>query len=243
MRRACRVIVTGMPQTDSRLQKAMRALLAIIAGLLIADMLRNVVDTIRAGGPHLWANAAIVIGAALFLFRIVVDNILFYEKKDTTSGGYVTRVALIVLDLISYALCYDVVARLDPGGDEWLRFSRPVLAVALLHIAMIETFHSLWCRLWLPLADAASKDHLRKWSWLSSGTALGILAAASWATSYLAIAWMFSLGGLVSAAFSLAVLSDYYPGDPELLVSPPAAPAQTPPGPSERPAEPPRRTK
>src|SRR5688572_15245515 len=92
---------------DTGLHIAMRLLLGIVAGLLVSDILKAFVETVvgdkQSCCPAL-LDSVIVLGAMLFIVRVVVDNVLHYHEVDPIAGTGVcaTRVVLIVLDLMSY---------------------------------------------------------------------------------------------------------------------------------------------
>ena len=161
---------------DSGLQHAMRALLGIIAGLLVAEMLQHLVAKVRSGTL---GDTLLALAATLFLFRVVVDNILFYQLDDRTEKAYVRRILLIFLDLMSYGVLYFMVASLK---------ERPQLTSVVKAMAIVEMLHALWCMLSLSVLDAIKsqdedrKRMLRRWFVTSTFGAVfaGIVLAVVW---------------------------------------------------------------
>src|ERR1051325_178985 len=96
-----------MQTSDTRLTAAMRAMLAIIAGLIGSNLLQGTV-THLAAAPNTraaaGANALLFLAATVFVFRVLIDTILYYNDADVVTGrdAYPLRVLLIVLDLLSY---------------------------------------------------------------------------------------------------------------------------------------------
>jgi hypothetical protein len=142
---------------DTRLNAAMRALLAIIAGLIVGDMLKGTVATITVGAAtraDAWANAWVFLGATVFILRVLTDNVLYYNDPDavTKDEAYGLRVLLIGCDLVSYALCYGVVARLADNTISVIRREDVAWTIALFF--WVETLHFAWCS----IALAALRD-------------------------------------------------------------------------------------
>ena len=134
---------------DTGLHVAMRLLLGIVAGLLISDVLKVAVKTVDAGAASAPALQSIfaVLAVFLFLIRVVVDNVLYYNDRDAiTEPGepaYGLRVLLIGIDLLSYALCYHMVAELEPFAGKPL--SVGAVATVVGDMALVEILQFLCC--------------------------------------------------------------------------------------------------
>lgn len=125
-------------ETNTRLNIGMQALLGIIAGLIVSDMLKATVATIATGS----ANAFVLLAATVFIVRVLVDNILFYNLEDVARGksdAYFFRVALIVCDLVSYSLCYAIVGRL--ANEEASVVKPHGVGVAVWLFCVVEALH------------------------------------------------------------------------------------------------------
>jgi len=134
---------------DTHLHVAMRAFLTIIAGLVVRDALKVTVEaTITGGSSHTSAiaNLFVLVGATIFLVRVLADNIVYYYIADASPshGSYVARCFLIICDLTSYGICYAIVARLINAGNG-TSISMPVIAWTLGYFASVEALHWLWC--------------------------------------------------------------------------------------------------
>lgn len=171
-----------MPDSDSGLHVSMRLLLGIIAGLIIADLLKVVVKTVGLP-PDLTTfrldDFAFASSALLFVTRVLIDNSLYYNRPDakTHKASYPVRLFLIICDLLSYSLCYFIVVHTEnlTTGSE---YDNRVRAVAYA-IVLIEGLHFTWCSaalagLKIPTHSDDYKPRrswLIKWAWLSGSFA------------------------------------------------------------------------
>lgn len=178
---------------DTGLHISMRALLSIIAGLLVADAVKACVVALTAGAastPEPWINVALALAGTLFVARVVTDNLLYYAAPDvkTKEQHYVRRVLLILLDLMSYAVCYAIVARitiasganvLTTGAVRWM----------VIYATLVEILHATWCliaRYGLPnedLEDARTRNEwLEDWFRISGASAVAgtVLSIFAW---------------------------------------------------------------
>ena len=83
---AAPIATVSQPIHDTRLNAAMRALVAIIAGLIVGDLLKATVATIVTGAStpsEAWANALIFLAATVFVLRVLMDNVLYYKTLTT----------------------------------------------------------------------------------------------------------------------------------------------------------------
>jgi hypothetical protein len=196
----------------------MRALLGIIAGLLVAEAVKACVLAATVGAasdPRTWANAALAVAGTIFVTRVVIDNFLYYADPDVLTGldDYPTRVTLIVLDLISYAACYAIVARITISPDV------PVLTTAAVrwsvtYATAVELSHAAWCLIalrCLHMEHATDRETRQPWlrAWLlisgvSSAIGLGLSLAAwcaFWPGRDVLSVWL-SLAALVMSLLS-----------------------------------------
>lgn len=137
------------PTNDTGLHISMRLLLGIIAGLLISDALKATVKRIVGDAPvccPAWPDALVTSCALIFIGRVVVDNVLYYHEIDPITGRrYATRVTLILLDLLSYALCYATVALLEPGTP-FARLATLNVVLSLGALTAVEVLYLWWCQ-------------------------------------------------------------------------------------------------
>jgi hypothetical protein len=162
-------------------------MLGIIAGLIITDLVKAVVGTIGPGPT--WATFysytfALSAASLLFVTRVLIDNALYYTRPDakTLYPAYVARLFLIIVDLLSYSLCYFIVVqveRLDAAGLE------DRLRAICYAVVAVEALHLIWCLValvWLKIPpDSADytprRSWLKKWAGLSGAFAvLGTIA-------------------------------------------------------------------
>ncbi|HEX8409780.1 MAG TPA: hypothetical protein VF883_13040 [Thermoanaerobaculia bacterium] len=172
----------------------MRALLGIISGLIISDLLKNTVTSMQGDWPPKSpsvANGLVMLGATFFVTRVLADNLLYYTDRDAATGdsdddAYTKRVFLIVCDLTSYAFCYAIVLRLvDTGTGRYLGMQ--TLAWALFYFVVVEALHWWWCRVAIKIVterkDRAERQRLNlliRWRRLSrESTALWAIPAAA----------------------------------------------------------------
>jgi len=173
--------MTSEHDNDSGLQVAMRMLLSIIAGLLLADILKLAVSSLLDEGKtfRLWASFLVVSAAALlFIARVVVDNVLYYNAPDAklNEEAYFARVLLIVCDLVSYTLCYHIVNLLTAEASR-NDLSATLLIRVIFDMAGVEFLHAAWChlalvRLNIPVESpyhTKRRDWWRRWR-ATSGT-------------------------------------------------------------------------
>lgn len=173
-----------MPESDTGLHVSMRLLLGIVAGLIIADLLKVLVQQV-AEVPTSDASHQVellVAGAALvFVTRVLADNGLYYSRPDarTTKPVYFSRMFLILLDLCSYAACYYVVVQVEAvvRGDGDTLGSLRATAYAMVSI---EALHFAWsCLALLRLKiPRDSPDHEPRRSWLRRWAAVSGVNAA-----------------------------------------------------------------
>ena len=140
---------------DTGIQIAMRTLLSIVAGLLIADMLKICVRLVIGDG---WTcpsptDAALAIAALLFIGKVVIDNVLHYHEADWVlqSRSYWLRWVLVSLDLASYSLCYGVVALFDGASGGPIPIY-PTVVWSFAALAGVELLHWRWCERAMALA-------------------------------------------------------------------------------------------
>jgi hypothetical protein len=155
---------------DTGLHISMRALLSIIAGLLVAEAVKACVFSLTAGSASALVtriNLGVALAGTLFVTRVVIDNLLYYAEPDvkTKESHYAIRVLLILLDLMSYAACYAIVARitvanvgtaLNTGAIRWI----------VIYATAVEILHAIWCliaRYCLPNEDANDADSRNEW--------------------------------------------------------------------------------
>jgi hypothetical protein len=131
----------------SALQISMRFLFQIIAGLLLADLFKQAVELLNISRAA--SNVRLVLAAAAFLIRLVVDTYIYYEGGDLPPASiseYGIRILLLLIDLTAFALAYDIVHQLS--GATLVGPSR-VLTLAharriLIGMAAIEGVHTAW---------------------------------------------------------------------------------------------------
>jgi hypothetical protein len=169
-------------KNDTGLHVAMRLLLGIVAGLLISDMLKVAVKTVDAGAASAAALQSIfaVLAVFLFLIRVVVDNALYYNDRDATTEpekpAYGLRVLLIGLDLLSYAVCYHMVAEIEPFGGK--PFSVGAIMTVAGDMALVEILQFLCCLFavfglkLVPEEQTTRKPILARWRDLSAVSAV-----------------------------------------------------------------------
>lgn len=165
----------------------MRSLLRIVAGLLVADMLRVVVTTSLGDGQTCcpaFVQVIAALAALAFIIKIVIDNTLHYHEVDWAhhSQAYWLRWLLVGMDLASYSLCYATVA-LFVSAREAGTLQPRVLLISSGMFATVELLHWLWCDRAVALArdaDVPNTDPrlqaLNVWRWLSCAcTVLGAI--------------------------------------------------------------------
>jgi hypothetical protein len=207
-------------RTDTGLHISMRALLGIIAGLLVAEAVKACVLAVTAGAasePTTWLNAAVALAGTLFITRVVVDNFLYYADPDILTGfdDYPTRVTLIVLDLISYAACYAIVARITISADT-LVLTTAAVRWSVTYATVVELSHAVWCSIalrCLHIEHATDRETRQPWLrvWLLTSAvsfAIGLgLSLAAWYAFWpgrdVLPAWL-ALSALVVSLFSVA---------------------------------------
>jgi hypothetical protein len=196
---------------DTGLHISMRALLSIIAGLLVADAVKACVVSLTSGAASTettWANAGVALAGTMFVTRVVTDNLLYYAEPDirTKDNYYRTRVFLILLDLMSYAACYAIVARITiPSGATVL--ATGAVRWIVIYATVVELLHAAWafiarCR--LPNADI--KDQLTRDEWLSDWLRISATSAVVGIVLSLAAWWVF-YPGFEPISPGLAVIS------------------------------------
>ncbi len=210
----------------------MRAMLAIIAGLIVGTLLQGTVTNLAAGAKSradAWANALVFLAATVFVFRVLIDKILYYNDADVVTGGdaYPMRVLLIVLDLLSYGFCNGIVTRLTSGEASVVPHDDLRWAMGLF--VGVETLHFFWCFIALAAVkdepeDDPRKALLRTWRSLSGTWALLWLAAAALlfgavggdrkANVDLVTAIVLFVLSLASAVHYLRRLKNHYMGSP-----------------------------
>jgi len=205
----------------------MRALLGIIAGLLVADALRNTVSFVMANPrvPQTWANFLVALAAMIFVTRVVIDNVLYYSDVDidTIYSDYWTRVLLILLDLASYSFCYAIVARFTFSTPS--NISRGAARWMLWYATAVEILHFFWCLIavtCLHIKQAVDKETrrpwLRKWLALSATWSVFGLGASIWGYSLpngsepvtLAFGYTFFIVSAVAAFSYVAFMKNDY---------------------------------
>ena len=167
----------------------MRFLLQVIAGLLLSEYVTK--SIVIWHQSRAWVNTLVLLGAGMFLFRLFVDNLLFYEASDRTierTWEYVTRLFLLALDLASYVVCYDIVFRLGrlAARTEYMYTTTAVRQV-MCAIALVEVFHFFWS-LGAMAADKTwgngdSTERFQLWMLCSGGTAIGMSVVAVYAVA------------------------------------------------------------
>ncbi|HEU4887373.1 MAG TPA: hypothetical protein VFV49_05760 [Thermoanaerobaculia bacterium] len=189
--------MTSDHDNDSGLQVAMRMLLSIIAGLLLADILKLTVSSLLDEGKtvRLWADfLAVSVAALLFIARVVVDNVLYYNAPDAklTEESYSARVLLIVCDLVSYTLCYHIVNLLTAEASK-SDLSATLLIRVIFDMALVELLHAAWCHLALErLKIPATSPHRTK--------------RRNWWRRWRATSAMFGTGAFIWATVALTLL-------------------------------------
>lgn len=176
---------------DTGIQIAMRTLLSIVAGLLIADMLKI---TVRIAIGDGWtccqsaADVALSTAALAFIGKVVIDNVLHYHEADWVFASrlYWHRWFLVVLDLASYALCYTTVALFDIASGARVTIY-PTVVVSLAALAAVELLHWFWCDRAMALArtggicaDDDRVSALKVWRNTSCASAALGVAAFTW---------------------------------------------------------------
>jgi hypothetical protein len=192
VKRPCRRVAyyVGMSTTPAQprtgptgLQKSMQFILQVIAGVLLADLVTKSV----AITDTKWSavNLVICIAAGAFLFRIFVDNLLYYEAADTKVTGpreYCTRLLLLGLDLASYVICYDIVFRIGRyvEASKPTVFRQDLIIRVLQDIALVEVLHCAWALItWAMLKTwhhDAERGSFVTWARLSAATAVVMFA-------------------------------------------------------------------
>ena len=183
--------------------------------------------TVDAGGRTYavaWGNALVVFAAILFLIRIVVDNVLYYNDPDarTTKPAYAARVALIFIDLTSYAVCYHMVAVIEPSAGKTAPFAIGIARTVAADIALVELLHLAWCVvaiLLLPVSTSEQEDRLpllKRWAWLS-GT-FAAISFGAWilldhvTSSFVGAALVFTVSLASAITYMVAMRDQQYLG-------------------------------
>src|ERR1051325_3104215 len=221
-----------MQTSDTRLTAAMRAMLAIIAGQIVSNLLQGTWTNLTAGAKtraDAWANALVFLAATVFVFRVLIDNILYYNDADVVTGrdAYPLRGLLIVLDLLSYGFCNGIVTRLTSGDQSVVPHEDLRWAIGLF--VGVETLHFIWCSIALgvvkeePESDPR-KSLLRNWRSLSGTWAviwlivaavlIGVVGRDRKANVDLATATVLFALSVASAVHYLARLRGHYMGQP-----------------------------
>ena len=222
---------------DTGLHIAMRALLSIVAGLIVSELLKNTVGSMTGDWPPnltSGANGFLLLGATVFVIRVLSDNLLYYTARDaaTQHDAYAARIFLLVCDLASYALCYAIVLRL-PDSPQGAALSRNAMLWTVFFFALVEALHALWCFVALnglirnnSEVEKPRANLLRCWMRLSgeaSAVWLALVAVLWWLTSAetrisVGAAGAVLVVSIASAARYLAKMREPYMGRP--MVSP-----------------------
>jgi hypothetical protein len=216
----------------SALQISMRFLFQIIAGLLLADVFKQAVDLLNVSRAA--SNVRLVLAAATFLTRLVVDTYIYYEGGDlppASTGEYAVRILLLLIDLAAFALAYDIVHQLSAtepfGPTEVLPLVRA--RRMLIGMAAIEGIHTLWGliealrevyqgnSLGSVLLGSTGGTVIGRWLLLSSVFALlplPIIARmrGNTAPSTERASWIVMVFSFASAITYALVMQDYYVG-------------------------------
>jgi len=200
------------------LQKSMRFLLQVIAGLLLGAFITNSIRIAEAHGGV--TNNILLISAGVFLFRLFVDNLLFYETSDQpvqNGSEYFVRLILLALDVMSYVVCYRIVYRLGLLPNKATIIYAPWAVVLLAQgVALVEFLHFLWS---VGALGAEEKWHSGKqsklfarWAILSgvTCTAMLIVSCQAQALPPLSAAVTFAIASGVSLVAYLIVMQEQY---------------------------------
>lgn len=195
--------MTSGYDNDFGLQVAMRMLLSIIAGLLLADVLKLAVSALLDEGKtlYLWSGfLALSVAALLFITRVVVDNVLYYNEPDVKLAreAYSARVLLIVCDLVSYTLCYHIVTLLTSATGSNALTDTLLIRVAF-DMALVELLHAAWCHLALVRLEipATSPQYTKRRDWWRRWRATSVIFGL------VALAW-------TAVAVMLPTVTDWY---------------------------------
>lgn len=210
----------------------MRFLFQIIAGLLLADLFKQAVELLNVSRAA--SNVRLVLAAAAFLIRLVVDTYIYYEGGDlppASMGEYGIRILLLLIDLTAFALAYDIVHQLSatalsgPGEVLTLAHARRTLigmaAIEGVHTVwgLIETFRAVYPGNTFGAVLLGSTDGtvIGRWLLLSSLFALLPIPIISKmrganAPSPERASWIVLVFSLVSAITYACVMKDYYIG-------------------------------
>lgn len=203
----------------SGLQKSMRFLLQVIAGLLLSEYVTKSVTIYHQSAATV--NLLVLAAAGAFLFRLFVDNLLFYEASDRTiakASEYVVRLLLLLLDLASYVVCYDIVYRLGRLAERTGYVYRYVAIQRVMYaIAIVEALHFIWSavarvadRKW---GDGKSEQRFGRWMLCSGGTSVVMAVLARLIVPALsptsAAAW-FAIASAISLFAYLSLMESQY---------------------------------
>lgn len=174
---------TSTDAPDTGLHTAMRALLGIVAGLIVSELLKSTVGSMLGDWPPNATSAAngfLLLAATIFVIRVLSDNLLYYTARDaiTPDDAYGARIFLLLCDLTSYALCYAIVLRL-PDSAKGGPFPHSAMLWAVLFFALVEALHAVWCAVGMRIIRTSGPDTekpranlLKCWMRLSSEAAI-----------------------------------------------------------------------
>jgi multisubunit Na+/H+ antiporter MnhC subunit len=169
----------------------MRALLSIIAGMLVADAVKAGIVSLTSGAASqlsTWTNVVVAFAGTCFVTRVVVDNLLYYTESDirTQRPLYGRRVLLISFDLMSYAACYAIVARMTLSGDAKL-LTTGAIRWMVTYATFVELSHAIWCAIALfGMKNDNEFDRKSRNEWLKDWL---IVSSASFAAGTI-LTWM-----------------------------------------------------
>jgi hypothetical protein len=127
-----------------------------------------------------------MLGATLFVVRVLADNLLYYTDRDAMTGGneddrYPSRIFLIACDLTSYAFCYAIVLRLvDTATGRELPLKTLVWVIG--YFGVVEALHWWWCAVAISMVRARKEsDETQRIKLLASWRRLSREATLGWA--------------------------------------------------------------
>lgn len=151
------IVIAVTAPAASGLQISMLFLFQIIAGLLLADLFKQAIEVLNKSRAKV--NVLLILAAAAFLLRLLVENFIFYGAPDappTNTGQYVLRIMMLLIDLSAFAIGYDIVHQISPAGLTGVTnvFAYRSARRVLWGMAAIEMLHVVWGLLNVALGSA-----------------------------------------------------------------------------------------
>lgn len=135
------------PAEGPGLKRATGFLFTIVASLLLSDYLTNGVKVLNTGPSAV--HIILLVGAGVNLFRIVVDNFIYYEGREHAVSSWPIfqwRIVLTMLEMGVLLLAYDLVYQFDYDTIEKNGGVMPLAATrrVALDFGLIEGLWFIW---------------------------------------------------------------------------------------------------